>query len=372
MQWVKRHTALILFIFVFAVGAVLSPHIGPAWDEPDNMFSAGVYVNFFTHGFDPSYFTNLTAKASVFGDSIVPNDYATSRYPPVPNFVATLFVYGGRLVGIPITAHTIIIAWHLATVLFLALAVAMTYRFGILLGLSLGSSLFAALAFFFYPQVFGHGLSNLKDTAQVSLAVTSLYYLVKKNFLLGAVVWGLGLATKFNAVYVPIIWGVWMVMTHKKFMIRSSLFIVLIGLTTTFLVWPYLWFEPVRHAGEVVRYFTTVGQGYRIAWDGMWYTVGAGRSLWWYPLASFLYTTPLLLLALFVFGLGMLIRRPCKKPVCIILPIWIVVPRLHQGALLSQQFGSFQRLSQTAPSWKLTPVSPALLRVTLCSHGDST
>jgi len=327
MHRVKRHTALILFLLVVIVGFALSPRIGPSWDEPDNMYSGGVYVNFFSHGFDPAYFTNLTDEASAYGKRIFPNDRMLAHLPPVHNYVGVLIVLAAQVLHIPLTAEVIIVSWHLATVLFFALMVAMTYRFGLLLGVSHSSSLFAGFAVFLYPQLFGHGLSNSKDIAQTAMVVTSLYYLVKKNLFFGAVLWGLGMATKFNAIYVPIIWGLSGISGIRG--IKQWIIVVCIGLFTAFLVWPYLWFDTIHRILEVVQYFTTVGQGYRVVWDGMWYNVGSGIPLWWYPQASFLYTTPLLLLALFFFGFGILVRYRAQKPAWIILPIWIGIPLIR-------------------------------------------
>jgi hypothetical protein len=332
MHWIKLHTALTLFFLVCAVGFILSPSIGPAWDEPDNMYSAGVYLNFFTHGFDPSYFTPQKKNASAFGDRIFPNDNNLAHLPPVHNYVGLLFILGARILNIPVTSQVIIIAWHLATVVFFAVLVSMTYQFGLLLGLSAGSSLFAALAVFMYPQLFGHGLSNSKDTAQAAMVVTSLYFLVKNNLILGAILWGLGMATKFNAVYVPIIWGLWALVQGKLRISRfifQSLLILVIGLTTMVVVWPYLWFDTIQHVTEVVKYFTTVGQGYRVIWDGTWYFVGTGKTLWWYPLTSFLYTSPIPLLVLIFFGGLLLFLKLRQKPAWVILPMWIVIPLIR-------------------------------------------
>ena len=82
MHWLKHHIAIVLFLAVALVGCILSPRIGPAWDEPDNMFSGGVYVNFFEHHLDPVYFQILTDKASAYGDRIIPNDHLLSHLPP--------------------------------------------------------------------------------------------------------------------------------------------------------------------------------------------------------------------------------------------------------------------------------------------------
>jgi 4-amino-4-deoxy-L-arabinose transferase-like glycosyltransferase len=340
MRWIKKHTALGLFLLVVIVGFVLSPSIGPSWDEPDNMFSGGVYLNFFQHSMNPTYFQIMTNAASAFGDRIFPQYRTMAELPPVHNFIGVLFVLAAQSLHIPPTANIIIIAWHFATVVFLALTVAMTFRFGLLLGLSEASSLFAAFAVFLYPQIFGHGLSNSKDTAQVAMVITSLYYLVRatkdtklkiKDLMIGALVWGVGLATKFNAVYVPIIWGIWYFVTRRNIVktILYGLWIGVVGLVMTVVVWPYLWFDTFAHALEVVRHFTTVGEGYRLIWNGIVYTVGVGKSLWWYPIMSFLYTTPLLLLLLIFVGFVVIVLHLAKKPVWVILPIWVLIPLLR-------------------------------------------
>jgi hypothetical protein len=361
----KHRTSAIsvaLILMVIIVGIFLTPSIGTAWDEPDNMFSAGVYVNFFTHGFDPSYFTLRTKNASAFGDLIVPNDNNPAHLPPVHNYIGLLFILGARILNIPVTAQVIIIAFHWATVVFFALMVAMTYRFGLLLGLSSGSSLFAALAVFLYPQLFGHGISNIKDTAQTAMVITSLFYLVraakdavikKKDLFIGSVMFGLGLATKFNVVYVPIIWGIWYFVTARKHIVFTAkyvLFIGIVGLATMFVVWPYLWYDTVPHIVEVVKYFTTVGQGYRVMWDGTWYNAGAGTSLWWYPLLSFFYTTPLLLLACMFFGIVVLVRGRTKHGTWVLLPIWILVPLLRTVSSRSAFYDLTRHFMETLPA----------------------
>ncbi len=365
MHWIKRHTAFALFLCVVIVGFVLCPSIGAAWDEPDNMFSGGVYLNFITHGLDPTYFRILTYKASAYGDRIVPNDHVTAHYPPIPNYIGALFVSAAAALHIRVTAPVIIIAWHLSTVLFFALMVTMTYRFGVLLGLSYGASLFAALTVFLYPQIFGYGLSDLKDTAQVAMVVTSLYYLVratkdagvkKKDFIIGSVMWGLGMATKFNAVYVPIIWGIWYLATARKtivFTIKYALCIGIVGLLTMFVVWPYLWFSPWGHFWEMVTYFLNVGRGYNVLWDGVVYTVGMGKSLWWYPWASFLFMTPLTVLAFIAVGIAAFLRFAKKNRVLLLLPMWILVPMVRTLSPWSAFYDNLRHFLEIVPACML-------------------
>ena len=312
-----RSIPFLLFCIVFALGILLVPTIGPAWDEPDNIVAGGQYANFFQKGFEANILTQTDQEASIFGKMIYSQAPTIARYPPIPNYVGTLFALSSGAN----TSSEIIIAFHIATVLFFALLVAFVYNMGRLLGLSLWASLFAALVTFLYPTLFGHGLTNIKDTAQVALFTIALYYLAKKHIVMGAAIWGLALATKFNAVYIPIIWMI----SNFSFARKKLFFFLPIGLLVTFVVWPYLWYDPLPRIGEIISYFTTVGQGYKIYWDGVLYEVGVGKILWWYPWAHLLFATPLPLVILWVFGLKSAIQNPRLR----LLVLWFTIPLLR-------------------------------------------
>jgi hypothetical protein len=341
----RNGITFLLFILVFIVGVSLISRIGPAWDEPDNIFSGGQYWNYVKSGLNQKIFNSRDLTASYFSDVIFTQDPTTARYPPVPNVIGTAVALLGERLGLAHTAATIITEFHFVSVLFFALLVATVFKFGGLLGLGIWESVFAALLCALYPTMFGHGLSDLKDAAQVSLFTVSLYLLVKgtlkkipHNVVLGAVVWGFALATKFNAIYVPIIWFLWRITDcrharDKKVLISifTSLFLILlIGFITMFIAWPYLWNQPIAHMVEVVTYFTSVGQGYRVFWNGVLYQVGVGKSLWWYPWANVLVVTPPLLLVAIGIGIGRWILSIVtkRKEACTILLLvfWIGVP----------------------------------------------
>lgn len=334
---------ILLFVLVGVVGFFLSPRIGPAWDEPDNIHAAGVYIQFVRSGFDRNILESADFATSYFSQKIFTQEPSLSRYPPVPLYVGSAIALIWEKVAGSISAKEIIVAFHFATVLFFALLVVTVYRFGTLLGLGSVASLLAALMTFLFPTLFGHGLSNIKDTAQVSLFTLALYYLVRGrrwDTLKGAIIWGLALSTKFNAVYVPVIWGLYTVVRllidkskSKKqfisFIIHHASFIILLGLATAILVWPYLWFDPVGNASRVISYFTTVGTGYRIFWNNVLYQVGVGNQLWWYPWTALILATPLLLLGLSLAGCVEVFFHAKKFPKRMVLAIWLVIPLLR-------------------------------------------
>ena len=290
-----------------------------------------------------AYLTRNDTGASYFSNVIYTQNPAIGRYPPVPNYVGSFFMLTAERIGIPLTSHAIITAFHFATVLFFAILVVTVYELSLLFGLPLPFAVFTAVVTFLYPSLFGHGLSNLKDTAQVSLFTLAMYVCIKgeiknsfRTIALGGIIWGLGLATKFNAIYVPIIWSVWSIFLFpirpRRLVTFSMSFLVLLvcGLVTMFIVWPYLWTDPLNRLMSVVRYFTTVGTGYKVFWDGVLYQVGVGNSLWWYPVVSLLLVTPIAISICFVVGILRVLRdavtRRNRGSLRLVLVIWIVVP----------------------------------------------
>ncbi len=357
----KRHprTPIAIFLCVFLLGILLAPRISVSWDEPDNIFAGGVYWNFFRHGFDQTYFTRTDSEASIFGGVIFTQNQSMERYPPVPNYLGTAAALIRSFLGHTLVNTDIIESFHIASGIFFGILVAYAYQWGMLLGLSHSASILSACLVYFFPTMFGYGYSNIKDIAQVALFTASLYHLAvsfvkshRFHLILGGILWGLAFASKFNAVYVPIIWGLWLWMGKQadtsifgrkitSRVLLKVLWIVAFGCVggvVVYAVWPYLWFDPYSRIVAVLRYFTTVGQGYRVYWNGRIYSVGLGESLWWYPLANvWLVTPPPILFAMLV-GLVLLLLASLPRysgvlPVCVktqkfhvLLLLWVFVP----------------------------------------------
>jgi len=368
-----------IFLLVFLTGVAAAPHIGVSWDEADNIYAGGVYWNFITHGFNQSILTDHTPAASYFGNRIFTQEPSLYRYPPFPNITGTLLTVFSDIVTKNLSGVRVIQMFHITSGVFFGILVVSIFLWGRLLGFDVIYALGLSLLTFVHPILFGHGYANIKDIAQVSLFSMSLYLLVRgtltnsiKIYILGSIVWGMGLATKFNAIYVPIIWGIWYIIFNSQFPLRkdsgqaifnqakqretkkmkiikqiiislnillSRLFILLIiGGAVGFVMWPYLWADPYVRFGEVIRYFTTVGTGYRVFWDNILYIVGYDRSLWWYPWSNMLLSTPVPVIFFFLVGLLAVISTrimhvfhiaysPHKEDsVRIVLILWFFVP----------------------------------------------
>lgn len=379
----NRFIPLLLFILVLTTGVILAPHIGVAWDEPDNIVAGGTYWKFFTHGFDQSILTSGEDDASLFAGEIFSQEPSIARYPPVPNYVGTALAVAGKAMGFVMIDTEIISAFHIASAIFFAILIAYVWRWCVLLGMKKQTSVAVALTAFLFPTLFGHGYSNIKDSAQVALFTVSLYYFVRmgkersvRDGIIGSVVWGLALATKMNAVYVPIIAAAWFLVARPPLPTRlnavqlpyvlrlgfAGALLGIIGLVSMVAVWPYLWVDTISRTQEVIAYFTTVGQGYRVFWNGTLIQVGAGQIWWWYPWANLWIVTPPLVLVLTLVGAGVLCIGQMKRyrsmledieidrSLGLVMILWVIIPFLRSFMPQAAFYDGVRHFMETLPA----------------------
>ncbi len=353
----KHRVALGIFLFCLILSIILAPMISVSWDEPDNIFAAGVYIKYFQQGMDPSILTSRDSSASYFQNKIFTQEPSLNRYPPVPLYIGGVLVLMAEKIYGTLSATQIITIFHIASGLFWSMLAVGVFYFADLFGFPLFIAFLSAFLVTFHPTIFGYGLSTIKDSAQVSLFVLSLLCLVKfshqgkkRYFFFGTLVWGAAMATKINAIYVPIIWTGWCLLeqffqslrTHTfpvgKFLkiIRNTILLVTGGGVVMFILWPYLWAAPVQRFGEVLSYFTTVGTGYKVFWNGDIYMAGTGIPLPWYPILHILLGTPIPLLLMICIGiitivlsLLMRLKKVVSTKWILLVFLWIAIPLIR-------------------------------------------
>lgn len=373
----RKFIPLFLFIAVFVTGWIVSPKIGPSWDEPDNIYAGGIYLTFFQKKLDPKVLAgSWDIKNSAYGDRIYTQQANLERYPPFP------LIFGSFVTFLLERLHTatpqeIIGYFHVASSLFLGLLAVAVYLLGRRLGLRVLFAAFAAGITVFLPTVFGHGLSTIKDIGQMSLFAASLtalvtYTLTKKKWplVLGGVLWGMGMATKFNAIYVPVIWGIWATLydiplrkpkeilpTFLKYTVIPFLGFFLIGFLILFISWPFLWFDPVKRIELVIQYFTTVGTGYKVVFNGADAYVGGTTPVWWYPIGYLLLVTPVPFLLFFVLGIGTFVIRTVlrkkESKTWLVILIWFSLPLARAFLPKSAYYDGIRHFMEILPAMVL-------------------
>ncbi len=245
-------------VFLLLLGTAFQ--IGLTWDETSYIAAARSYMSWFKHV--------LTDPAQAFSEQGIESGWTVNHeHPPMDK------VWSGAIFTLTkhwtddLTAHRIgnmLLVAILAGLIYLWMAM----DFGRVAGFAAVAALISMPRFFFHAH-----LAALDVPAAFSVFVTTFVFwklLSKKSWawgLLLGLVWGLALATKINAVFIPVVFGVWWLIFRRdgKTMMRF----VIMGFTAIFvffLVWPWMYVHTLDRIIEFLLFMTSehylIGQYY--------------------------------------------------------------------------------------------------------------
>ena len=253
-------TAIFLSVFVFVLLLATNPDIGLTWDEPAYIAAARSYM-----GWYGQVFTN---PKEAFSEKVITKAWqVNSEHPPLDKiWSGTVWTVAHNFTN-DLTAHrmgNMLLVAVLAGLLYLLILDA----YGQVAGLVSVAALLTMPRFFFHAH-----LSALDVPAAFSVFIVTFIFwktLERKSWawgLLLGLTWGLALATKINAVFVPVTLGLWWLVFRRE----SRLFVrlVIMGLTAIpvfFAVWPWLYFHTIDRLTTYIGFVTTdhfqIGQYY--------------------------------------------------------------------------------------------------------------
>ncbi len=248
------------------------------------------------------------------------------EHPPLAKSLSAL-AWGTALVlnGGSLSLWESIAAHRVSTVL---LAAATIYLVGRLTAVahSREAGAVAAFALAFTPRFFAHSRYLALDVPTAATWVLAVWTF-RRSFddaryaaLLG-VAFGLAVATKLNAFFVPVAVAGWLLVSYRRELVERvrqrapvdlsdpreryaiGSLLVLTPLTVLAL-WPYLWVDPVGHFEEYVR-FHLDHYPIPVYYLGETYF---GPGPWHYPFVMVAVTVPVTILALAVVGAGRAVR----------------------------------------------------------------
>ena len=240
-----------------------------------------------------------------------------------------------------IDAHHISLMF-LAVILFISLYVFAYRVFGFWV------ALFSIVALSIHPRFLAHCHFNTKDipsTVLFSLAIITFYFGLNRNLakyiLLSAFISGLALATKANALFLPLILYTWFLLVllgrifgKEKHIISGKILMSLymypfIGILVCLIAWPYLLSNfpnnIMNHAGFLADRGLEGPENWQMA-----------------PLAKVISTTPVLMLLLSLLGFFSLcyrfIKNKKERGALVLIMIWVIVPVLRVSVPLARDF----------------------------------
>jgi hypothetical protein len=291
---VRRIIPMGLFLGVaLLTGATLKDY-GIAWDEPPYFHAADLHITWIL-----DWGTNIIEEGNFQKSLSDENIKAAWRWNPyhVPHPPFSRIVSGvTKYVSSEWLDKTS--SYRIAPAIFFAMLVTVMFLWmRALFGVATG--LFSAFALVAIPNIFGFAHIAVTD-----LPLASIWFLTAFCFWKGlkdwkwslacGLVWGLGLATKFPAILIPIPLILWAHLFHRNRYVNNVFSMLFLGPLIMVAIQPYLWHQSGLRVLEFL--YEGLSRGYRADanfpiyfFDQLYFT---HQLPWYYPFFLVSVTTP--------------------------------------------------------------------------------
>jgi len=252
--------ALFLAAFTVALLFLTAPQMGLTWDEPAYIVASESYVGWIGK--------LLTAPAYALSQRGIDRYWAINHeHPPLDKVWSGIVWSAARFFADDLIAH------RAGNILLSGALVAMLYTVvsgsaGQVAGLSATAALLTMPRFFFHAHLAALDV----PAAVVVFAATALYWETRDRPGLWwgvplGVAWGLALATKINALFVPLTLLAWTPVFRRRWVLFGRLALMgLIGLPLSLTLWPWLYPDLLGRLDAYIRWITVdhwkIGQWY--------------------------------------------------------------------------------------------------------------
>ncbi len=209
------------------------------------------------------------------------------------------------------------------------------------------AGVFSAISIVLIPDVFTHAHYIGTDTPMavmwVLTAFAFFYATTRLRQACFAVIFGLAILTKLQALFIPIpliLWSYYLYRIDKKAPnpISWSLFFLTIIITplTVLVLWPLLWENPLKVFVQYLNWAASVPKDTTL-YFGSPYGGNHGDSPWHYPFVILGIRVPVLILLMGLVGMYALFRDRLKDKVAVFIFLNMIT-----GLLLTSVFGGWQ------------------------------
>lgn len=292
------------FAAYLLLGALIAGHYGLAWDETESRHLGQLNLDYLAG--DPAL---LSEPDRLIGPALE---------------IALAAVE--RALGVTDPRYAFLLRHFLTFLVFFAAAVVF-YR---LCRKRFGPGLAAAGAVFFiaHPRIFAHSFFNSRDIgflAAVVFAVASLEAFLEKpgprTALAHAAFTGFAIATRIMGVWIPL---ATLIVARRNVRRRELAVYGIAAAFFTVLFWPYLWADPAGRFLEALRHSSRVPWPWTVLYGSAFHQ--ADGLPWHYMPVWIAITTPPVILALFLGGVGRLALRKKRPPADLLCAAWFFIP----------------------------------------------
>jgi hypothetical protein len=301
---VRWTTAAGLFLGTLLLVGLTSKDYGVAWDEPPYFHAADLHVGWIADF--GKHLVQGKIEHSLSDENITAAWHWDPYHVPHPPFSRIISGLTRSLASPWLDKFS---AYRLGPALFFATLVTFMFLWmSELFGRA--TALFSSLALILMPNLFGFAHIAVTDVPLASLWFLTAYCFWKGldkwqwSVACGGV-WGLALATKFPAVFIPIPLILWAHLFHRTQYANNIFAIVFLGPLVTIASQPYLWHQSGMRLLEFL--YQGLSRGYRLDTNFTIYFFGqlyyTDQLPWYYPFFLVAVTTPEPILALAAIGI---------------------------------------------------------------------
>lgn len=381
----NKKIAFVLGLIFFALGLVTLPHYGINWDTVNHLPRGQAYLRYLLWGKKDysdlaKFFEDYRIKnewywqkpESLFINANLPWDKVPNRstyqitdanfeyyinhdgdgHPPLSDILSSAF---NRVLFGKLRLINDIDAYRVYGVFLAACLIGLVYYW--LSGVyGKVAGLFASLSLAIYPLFWSESHFNtekdIPETAYWSFFLYCIYRGIHdksiKWLLLSGVMFGLALGTKFNilfSVLVIVPWMLFLLIVRKMNFVTltksifGGILAFIIGLAIFIGSWPYLWADPIARIQGVLNFYKGIG-------------ASGANVINIYPLQWIAYTTPLIILILFLIGFAAAIYRVIKNKddFSLLVLLWLSVPVLREVAPGASFYGGVRQIMEYIPA----------------------
>ena len=376
----KIGTFLIAATF-FIIGIITLSHYGINWDTINHLPRGQAYLNYFLSGLRdysnlPKWKPYWQNPKNLLIDADIPKNEVTGRsyyqsnattfdwfmdhdggHPPASDILSAGFnrIFFGKL-----RLVNDIDAYRVYGIFLAASLVGLVFWWGSEIYGSF-AGLLAAISLALYPLFWSESHFNtekdIPETVFWAFTLFSVWRGVTKKsikwFLLSGVFFGLALGTKFNILFSIFVILPWLVFSFKKDILKNIkltlavLAVPFIGIAIFIASWPYLWPDIAGRITKVIGFYKNIGltADLNVRFLGPF-------NMNTYPLQWILYTTPLIILFLFIIGLLSAIYRVRKEKdkVSLLILLWFIVPVARVSWPGTTVYGGIRQIMEFIPA----------------------
>ncbi|NOX97068.1 MAG: hypothetical protein GXO98_03200 [Nitrospirae bacterium] len=292
--------AFLLGIFSFFIIAFTINQPGLTWDEANFIPSSLSYLDWF----------HQLKSPDAFSPEIITKYWLPTReHPPLAKLLSALTILSFLKIAGLIASARLSTAFSFSFLLVLIYFLVRQFR-----GWQAG--LFSSLSLFIMPRLFGHA-----HFASLDIPMSLMSVLVVFSFLRGinsrkwslacGVFFGLALATKLNAFFLPFPLLIWAHLYHRKQYTHNLMSMIFIAPLIFLAIWPWLWVDTSQ---RLIEYLALKIQRSTIPVYYLGKTYAEGPPPWHYPFLMTAITIPSGLLLTILAGFAQGIKSSFKIP----------------------------------------------------------